>query len=50
MITSIITTLIVAGLIYYLITLIPLPDPFPAIIRIVVIIGVVLYLLQFLHL
>lgn len=48
MLISLIATLIVAGLIYWLITLIPLPSPFPEIIRVVVIIAVVLYLLQFL--
>jgi hypothetical protein len=43
---SIIVTLIVAGLIYWLISLIPLPPPFPEIIRVVVILAVVLYLLS----
>ena len=43
---SITVTLIVAGLIYRLISLIPLPPPFPEIIRVVVILAVVLYLLS----
>ena len=43
---SIIVTLIVAGLIYWLISLIPLPPPFLEIIRVVVILAVVLYLLS----
>lgn len=44
MLISIIVTLIVFGLLYYLVTLIPLPSPFPEIIRVVVIIVLVLWL------
>lgn len=43
---SLITTLVIAGLIYYLVTLLPLPSPFPEIIRIVVIVWLIVYLLQ----
>ena len=43
---QIIFVLIVAGLIYWVLTLIPLPAPFPKIIQVVVVVGVVLYLLS----
>lgn len=45
--STIILMLIVAGLVYWLITLLPLPSPFPEIIRVVVIIAVILYLIRF---
>lgn len=44
----VIVVLVIAGLIYWCLTLIPLPEPFPTIIRVVVIIAVVLYLLSLL--
>ena len=43
---QIIVVLVVCGLLYWILTLIPLPPPFPQIIRVVVIVGVVLYLLS----
>lgn len=46
MIISLLIGLIVAGLIYYLVTLIPLPEPFPVIIKIVVILALILWVLQ----
>jgi hypothetical protein len=42
----IIIALVVLGLLYWLLTLIPLPAPFPRIIQVVVIIIAVLYLLS----
>lgn len=41
---SIIVGLIVFGLLYWLVTLIPLPAPFPQVIRVVVIIAVVIWI------
>lgn len=49
MIISIVTVLIVAGLIYWLVTLLPLPEPFPTVIRVVVIIALILWLLPLLN-
>jgi hypothetical protein len=43
---QVIVVLVVAGLLYWIVTLIPLPPPFPQIIRVVVIVAVVLYLLS----
>jgi hypothetical protein len=43
---QIIVVLVVCGLLYWILTLIPLPAPFPQIIKVVVIVGVVLYLLS----
>jgi hypothetical protein len=43
---NVIVVLIVCGLLYWILTLIPLPPPFPQIIRVVVIVAVVLYLLS----
>lgn len=43
---NVIVVLIVCGLLYWLLTLIPLPPPFPKVIQVVVIVGVVLYLLS----
>lgn len=48
MIVSILTTLIVLGLIYWVLTLLPLPEPFPQIVRVVMIVVVVLFLLNLL--
>lgn len=45
MLLSVLTTLVIAGLVYWLITLLPLPAPFPTVIRVVVIVALVLYLL-----
>ncbi len=45
---SLIVTLIVLGLLFYCIQLIPMADPFPLIIRIVAIIIAVLLIAQFL--
>lgn len=42
---SLIILLILLGLIYWLITLIPLPEPFPNIIRVLVIVACVLLVL-----
>lgn len=44
MLFSILVTLVIAGLIYWLITLLPLPPPFPLIIQVVVIVALILYL------
>lgn len=41
----VITTLVIAGLAYWAVSLLPLPDPFPKVIRVVVIVALVLYLL-----
>jgi len=46
MITSLIITLIVAGLVYWLITLLPLPSPFPEIIKVIVILVLIVWILQ----
>lgn len=43
---SIIVAIIILGLIYWAVSLIPLPDPFPTIIKVLFIIVAVLYLLQ----
>lgn len=43
---NVIVVLIVCGLLYWILTLIPLPAPFPQIIKVVVIVGVVLWLLS----
>lgn len=43
---SIIITLVVLGLVYWLITLLPLPDPFPLILKVVFIILAILVVLQ----
>lgn len=45
MLLSVLTTLVIAGLVYWLITLLPLPAPFPTVIRVVVIVALVLYIL-----
>lgn len=44
-IVTLIKPLIIGGLAYWVITLLPLPEPFPKIIRVVVIVAVVVYLL-----
>lgn len=43
---SIIVTIVVIGLLYWLVTLIPLPHPFPLIVQVVFILIVVLYLVR----
>lgn len=43
---SIIIALVIVGLIYWIITLIPLPPPFPKIIQVVLVVGLVLWLLS----
>ncbi len=43
---QIIVVLIVCGLLYWIVTLIPLPPPFPRVIQVVVIVGLVLWLLS----
>ena len=43
---GVIVVLVIAGLLYWIVTLIPLPPPFPQIIRVVVICAVALYLLS----
>jgi hypothetical protein len=45
---EILIVLIVCGLLYYLVTLLPLPAPFPMIIRVVVILILIIWLLGFL--
>jgi len=45
---NIIILLIVCGLLYYLVTLLPLPAPFPMIIQVVVIIICILLVVSFL--
>ena len=39
--------LVVLGLIYYLVTLLPLPEPFPVVVKIVFVIILILILLSF---
>lgn len=48
MLIPIIATLVIAGIIYWFIQMLPLPEPFPMLIKIVVVITVILYLLRFL--
>lgn len=43
---SIIVVLVVGGLVYWLINLLPLPEPFPMIIRVVIIVALIIWLLQ----
>lgn len=43
---SILIALIVVGLIYWLVTLLPLPAPFPLVIKVVVILILIVWLLQ----
>lgn len=47
---TLLATLVVLGLVYYLITLIPMGEPFPQIIRVVAILIAVVLVLQFLGL
>ena len=44
---SIIIVLVVLGLVYYLITLLPIPDPFRTIIYVVIILALIIWLLSF---
>lgn len=44
MLVSLIIGIIVLGLVYWLVTLIPLPDPFPTIIKVLFIIIAVFYI------
>lgn len=44
---SLIVTIVILGLIYWAVSLIPLPDPFPIIVRILFIIIAVVYILNF---
>lgn len=46
MIISIILGIILLGLFYWLVSLIPLPEPFPTIVRVLFIILAVLYILD----
>lgn len=46
MILSIIATIVILGLIYWAVSLIPLPEPFPQIIRVLFIIIAVIYILS----
>lgn len=46
MIVSLIVSLIVLGLLYWLVSLIPIPSPFPEIIKVIFIILAVLVVLQ----
>lgn len=46
MIISLIVFVVVLGLIYWLVSLIPLPDPFPTIVKVLFILIAVLYILQ----
>lgn len=43
---SLLATLVVLGLVFYLVTLIPMAEPFPTIIRVVAILIVVVLVLQ----
>lgn len=43
---SLLITIVVLGLLYWAVSLIPLPDPFPTIIRVIFIIIAVLYILN----
>lgn len=45
-IIPVLTTLVIGGLAYWAISLIELPDPFPRVIKVVVIVALVLYLLS----
>ena len=44
---SLLVSLVVLALCYWLITLLPLPEPFPIIIRVVVVIIAIVYILRF---
>lgn len=43
---ALIITLVVLGLIYWAVSLIPLPDPFPTIIKVLFVVVAVVYLLR----
>jgi hypothetical protein len=43
---QIVVALILAGFLYWLITLLPLPPPFPTVIRVVVVIALILWLVS----
>lgn len=45
---SLLATLVILGLVFYLVTLIPMAEPFPTVIRVVAIIIAVLIVLQWL--
>lgn len=45
---TLLATLVVLGLVFYLVTLIPMMEPFPQIIRVVAILVAVVLVLQFL--
>ncbi len=47
---SLLATLVILGLVFYIITLIPMAEPFPRIIQIVAILIAVVIILQFLGL
>ena len=47
-IIGLLVTIIVIGLLYWLCTLIPLPDPFPRIIQVVFIVAAVIVIINFL--
>jgi ABC-type siderophore export system fused ATPase/permease subunit len=44
---SIIIVLVVLGLVYYLVTLLPIPEPFRTIIYVVIILALIIWLLSF---
>ncbi len=44
---SIIIVLVVVGLIYWLVTTLPIPEPFMTIIKVVAVIGLIMWLLTF---
>lgn len=46
MLVSLIVFIVILGLIYWLVSLIPLPTPFPTIVKVIFIIIAVLYILQ----
>ncbi len=50
MIWSLIVFIIVLALIYWVVTLIPLPDPFPTILKVIFIVIAIIRILQFLGL
>jgi hypothetical protein len=47
MVVSIIATLIVVGLVVWLISFIPIPEPYMTIIRVIILIVVILWILSF---
>lgn len=43
---GLIVLLLIVGIIYYLVTLLPLPEPFPTLIKVVVVVAAIIWLAQ----